>query len=252
MLASVAALLGAAPATDADKPLPPGGVEMLPAGPLARGEVRKLRYVKGLTEVIEVADAPGFEMVWSDWGWENKDPKVRRNRGEMLNWLESNGLTAQGAHLIWPGWTKLPTYLKQHEEDPAKLREEVAKHIEEICTTLGTRIDYWNVVNEPQSHDDLMEILDEPEMAEWFELHWKGNAPFFRRGWSPKPALKHYEDLVLGAWRTDVTTRTGDDGRATVRGHHGQYEVTVTHNGRTATRPATLDKGSGAVTVTVD
>lgn len=61
----------------------------------------------------------------------------------------------------------------------------------------------------------------------WDGKHDKNNAPLFYQDWTPKPALAAWEDLVLNEWRTSETAVTGSDGHAAVRGHRGEYRVTI-------------------------
>ena len=61
---------------------------------------------------------------------------------------------------------------------------------------------------------------------------------------SLKPSGYVYQDLVYNKWWTrDAKATTGADGKATVRGFYGDYDVTVTHNGVTKTVEAAYHKG---------
>lgn len=75
----------------------------------------------------------------------------------------------------------------------------------------------------------------------WDGAHWKGNAPLFRRDWTPKPALKMWQGLMQ-QWSTNAQGTTDARGEYQTRGFLGDYEVTITANGRTKTTPITLDK----------
>ncbi len=83
----------------------------------------------------------------------------------------------------------------------------------------------------------------------WEAQHWKPDAAMYRRDWSEKPNLQVWRDLVLGAWRTHVAAASDARGRLTARGHLGRYAVTVTANGRTATRSFDLDHGGATVDI---
>lgn len=74
----------------------------------------------------------------------------------------------------------------------------------------------------------------------WDGRHWLGDAPFFHEDWQAKPSLGVWRDLVFDQWWTDETLTTDAQGRAVVRGFRGQYEVRVTHQGRTATGTLSL------------
>lgn len=80
----------------------------------------------------------------------------------------------------------------------------------------------------------------------WESEHWKPAAAMFRPDWSAKPNLAVWEDLVLKQWRTNLSLRTGRDGSASGRGHHGLYRVTVVVDGQTVIREFTLAPGDPA------
>jgi GH35 family endo-1,4-beta-xylanase len=65
--------------------------------------------------------------------------------------------------------------------------------------------------------------------------HWLDNAPVFNADWSLKESGKQYIDLVYNKWRTRETGGTGADGACTVRGYYGDYDITVSANGKTKT-----------------
>jgi len=81
----------------------------------------------------------------------------------------------------------------------------------------------------------------------WDGAHWNKNAPLYKADWTPKPALAAWEDLVLKAWRTQAQGLSGADGAYSVRGHKGDYEVTVTGpGGKSATQAVALRDAAGA------
>jgi GH35 family endo-1,4-beta-xylanase len=83
----------------------------------------------------------------------------------------------------------------------------------------------------------------------WDEPHWLKNAPLYDEDWNPKAGLAMWEKWVLNEWRTHEQFAV--DGTATVRGHHGSYEVTATANGKTTTQTLELD-GPQTVTLTLE
>jgi len=82
------------------------------------------------------------------------------------------------------------------------------------------------------------------EAITWWDFSdngaWQGApAGFLRNDMSPKPAFEELLRLVKGAWWTRTTVRTGKDGAATVRAFLGDYAVTATAAGKTATGEVT-------------
>lgn len=64
----------------------------------------------------------------------------------------------------------------------------------------------------------------------------------FRRDWSKRPAQEAYEKLVLNDWMTNQTLQTGADGAIETRGFLGDYDVTITANGKSKTVKLKLPK----------
>lgn len=86
----------------------------------------------------------------------------------------------------------------------------------------------------------------------WDKIHWKKNAVLFRDDWSLKPAGQIYLDLTKKTWRTDERVVTDTEGRAQVRGFHGDYEVIVSAGGKEKKVPAKLTSKGARLVVTVD
>ena len=59
-----------------------------------------------------------------------------------------------------------------------------------------------------------------------------------------KPCIDQWEDLIYNKWWTrDAKANTDANGKATIRGFYGDYDVTVTANGVTKTAMAAFHKG---------
>ncbi|MDB6120651.1 MAG: hypothetical protein JWO08_4432 [Verrucomicrobiaceae bacterium] len=61
----------------------------------------------------------------------------------------------------------------------------------------------------------------------WEGSHWKPETALWRKDWSPKPAAEVWKHWVTETWRTDETLKTDAEGKASVRGFFGRYDVTV-------------------------
>ncbi|MEW6046999.1 MAG: endo-1,4-beta-xylanase [Bacillota bacterium] len=98
---------------------------------------------------------------WENWG---------RSKGlAALAWLEEHDIPLRGHTLVWPGWQYLPAWVRFLEDDPAALHEAVLEHIREEAGALRGRVIAWDVLNEPYSNRDLMKILGDEAMVEWFK-----------------------------------------------------------------------------------
>jgi len=86
----------------------------------------------------------------------------------------------------------------------------------------------------------------------WEGSHWKPNAAYFRKDWSIKPAGQAWIDLIKKKWWTTETGVTDSNGAFKTRGFLGDYEITVTSNGKSKIIQTKLEKTSAPLTVTLD
>lgn len=103
------------------------------------------------------------DLKWPQW-------EANRTRPlEALDWLHANGITRVRGHvLVWPGWRWLPASLKPFADQPEALRQRVLARIEDAVSATRGRLADWDVVNEPYSNKDLLNILGFHEMVAWF------------------------------------------------------------------------------------
>lgn len=85
----------------------------------------------------------------------------------------------------------------------------------------------------------------------WANRHWRGRAAMFRADWSPRPQADSWRELIYDRWWTRETGRSGDDGAASFRGFKGDYDVVVTHAGKTTRTKAVIGDGVREVEVTL-
>lgn len=85
------------------------------------------------------------------------------------DWLAAKGIPTRGHVLVWPGFKNLPRSLKGLEKEPAKLRQAVRDHVRELASAMKGRLVHWDVMNEPFDNHDLMDLLGEEVMVEWFK-----------------------------------------------------------------------------------
>ena len=82
--------------------------------------------------------------------------------------------------------------------------------------------------------------------------HWRGNAPLYDSNYNPKPAIKYWDKYVWGEWFTKAKAKTDENGTAIIRGHRGDYDITVTVNGQSKKTTLKLTKdGENAVKAVV-
>ncbi len=100
---------------------------------------------------------------WNEGRWTDQDSTLR-----SLDWLERNEYQIKGHTLIWGSWRNTPERLKTLEKDPEALQRAILAHIRDLGMALQGRVQYMDVLNEPMSHKDLIEIVGMDGVAEWF------------------------------------------------------------------------------------
>lgn len=74
----------------------------------------------------------------------------------------------------------------------------------------------------------------------WEGRHYAPGAALWHKDWTAKANGRVWLDLVQKQWRTNLTAATGTDGSLKTRAFLGDYQITVTASGRTATKNVAL------------
>jgi GH35 family endo-1,4-beta-xylanase len=106
------------------------------------------------------------DLKWPSWD----NPANHENILKAADWLRARNIDVRGHCLVWPSWKNTPRDLRALKDEPEKLRQRVNDHIaHEVAAMRGRLID-WDVVNEPYTNHDLMDILGDGELIAWFKL----------------------------------------------------------------------------------
>lgn len=117
-------------------------------------------------KVYELFNEVVFE---NDLKWPQFNPYSTLNIRKSLDSLDAHGIAVRGHNVIWPSWKFTPSSLKSLESDPVALRAAIDKHIDEVTKFTSGRLIDWDVINEPYSEHDIMDILGKEVMADWFK-----------------------------------------------------------------------------------
>lgn len=122
-------------------------------------------------KTLELFNAASFENAfkWANWEGEGKPADYRARTMRELAWLRENGIEVRGHVMVWPGWRFLPESIKALKAEPEKIRERAAAHIREIASATKGQVTEWDVLNEPVSNHDLMDLLGRGVMVDWFK-----------------------------------------------------------------------------------
>lgn len=117
-------------------------------------------------KVYELFNEVVFE---NDLKWPQFNPASTTNLSRALDSLDRHKIAVRGHNVIWPSWKHLPTSLKTLETNRIALRLAIDKHIDEVTQFTKGRLNDWDVINEPYSEKDIMTLLGDEVMADWFK-----------------------------------------------------------------------------------
>lgn len=137
--------------------------------------------------------------------WYNHGVATDAEIEKALDWLDDANITMRGHVLVWPGWRWLPASLRAIEDDKPALRAAVEARVTDTATRYRGRLADWDVMNEPFDNHDLMDILGNEVMVDWFNLAKAADpdAGRFLNDWGilttggrDSPHQQHYEDTA--------------------------------------------------------
>ncbi len=146
---------------------------------------------------------------WPFWDTRNQascgEGWGRAATAPSLQWLRDHGITdLRGHNLIWPGRSNLPcdvvAMLDASPVDKDALRQRIHDHFVEILTATAGQLTEWDVINEPVANHDIMDVLGNAEMAEWFKL---------ARQWAPGVKLFLNEYALTQGGGNDLAHQDG-------------------------------------------
>jgi GH35 family endo-1,4-beta-xylanase len=117
-------------------------------------------------KVYELFNEVVFE---NDLKWPQFNINNTLNIRRSLDSLDRHKIAVRGHNVIWPSWKFLPSTLKTLESNPVALRVAIDKRIDEVTQFTKGRLNDWDVINEPYSEKDVMAILGDEVMADWFK-----------------------------------------------------------------------------------
>ncbi len=127
----------------------------------ADGERYRAIVGKHFTRVVFEND-----LKWPSWD----NPANHARILQAADWLRARDIEIRGHCLVWPSWRNTPRDLSALKDKPDALRERIRSHIaSEVAAWRGRLVD-WDVINEPYSNHDVMDVLGNAEMIEWFKL----------------------------------------------------------------------------------
>lgn len=122
-----------------------------------------------------------------------------------LAWMRDRGWHVRGHVLVWPSWKHSPASLQAFRDKPEALRAAIAERVAATAARYRGRVHDWDVINEPFTNHDFMDILGREAMADWLRIA-RENAPDARlfindfdlltRPGTGNPKIAYYDELL--------------------------------------------------------
>lgn len=129
-----------------------------------------LRYRQVAEELFNAA-GPENDLKWPVWlgEWDGNFSREQTLAG--LRWLQSRGFHVRGHVFVWPGHKNLPKPVQSLIGTPhqAEIPGIVLDHIREQARATKGLLHEWDVLNEPFTNHDLMDIFGREVMPPWFK-----------------------------------------------------------------------------------
>jgi endo-1,4-beta-xylanase len=137
-------------------------------GPVEQNSDFAQRYEEEFLKMFNAATTP-FYMGDGNWGW-YASREVQQEYRAKAAWTQEKGLYTKGHVLIWPGWTWMTPEIIELAGNPEELRQALLKHLETIVPVgKSANLVQWDVVNEPYTNHDVMDILGDEVLIEWYQ-----------------------------------------------------------------------------------
>lgn len=127
-----------------------------------------LRYRQVALELFNSASTHN-DLKWPVWVRDRGASQAQTLQG--LRWLQDHGFHTRGHVLVWPRWKHYPQSVAALRDTPrqAELPDMVIAHIRSITRATRGLLDEWDVLNEPYTNHDLMDLFGEEIMVSWFK-----------------------------------------------------------------------------------
>lgn len=165
--------------------------------------------------------------------------------------LQGVGVQNHSAGMIYPQvlYNQLD-YIAENLDYIAVTEYDYLSNLSDNIMALETEADYLR--------DSIIMAYSHPKMTSFTMWgfgdlgHWRLNAPLYFETYTAKPALDYWNQYVWGEWFTQEETTTDENGYAVIRGHRGDYDITVNVDGKSAKTTLVLTKdGENSVNAVV-
>ncbi len=129
-----------------------------------------LRY-RQVTEELFNAASTENDLKWPVWLGEWGDHFSQQQTLAGLRWLKERGFYLRGHVFVWPGLKNLPETIQKLVGTPRQpeIPAMVIAHIREEARATKGLLREWDVLNEPYTNHDLMDLFGREIMPTWFK-----------------------------------------------------------------------------------
>lgn len=130
-----------------------------------------LRYREVLQELFNAASTEN-DLKWPAWQGDWGRASIREQTLTGLRWLHDRGFHTRGHVLVWPGRKNLPREVQALLDTPrqGEIPSLVLDHIRAIARATKGLLEEWDVLNEPFTNHDLMDLFGNEIMVTWFRV----------------------------------------------------------------------------------
>ena len=100
--------------------------------------------------------------------WKHHDNNSQYIR-PFMDWCMERSIPVRGHCLIWPGFKRAAAEHARYSGDKSQLRKLLNNHIHKMVSQYGDPLTEWDVLNEPFSSHEYMDILGPEVAVEWFQ-----------------------------------------------------------------------------------
>ncbi len=133
---------------------------------------------------------------------------------QCLEWCIQEQLPVRGHCLVWPRFRRIPKHLESLRGNPDKLRETIEQHVREFVSMYDEPLIEWDVLNEPFTEHEFMDLLGPEVVCDWFRIAKETN-PRLKRyindfGVLTRPSQKHqqfYYDYIQNLLATGAAVQ---------------------------------------------
>lgn len=146
--------------------------------------------------------------------WKHHE-RLKHEVDTCMKWCGEQQLPVRGHCLVWPGFRRIPESLSHLRNDPQLLRETIEKHISEFVSKYDEPLIEWDVLNEPFTEHEFMDLLGPGVVNDWFRIAKETN-PRLKRyindyGVLTRPSKKH-QDFYFDFIHEQLGSGTAIDG----------------------------------------